>query len=252
VQVFPQGPVATGCASGAYAWSDDAASCLSAPAGLVRLTGKQLSVYTSASDPDNGTMVVAAAGVFGSGHYGASAGWTRSEAGPDTLTASISTARTIRGDPVGFMEGVFGPSISIGGSLGYISSDEDSGGTSNMLSAELGFQFSVFPTVAIGADMSGIRLLGDRLRDRRVDYGFTTIFDKRFRGHFSVTDGNASVGFELGVNDWLTVRSGSDGSTWNSGASFDLGWFGLEWAVVMDDADCRQVFGMTFTREGGP
>ncbi|MBN2608676.1 MAG: hypothetical protein JXA64_06135 [Candidatus Fermentibacteraceae bacterium] len=216
------------------------------------MTGKQLSVYTSASDPDNGTLVVAAAGMSGSRHYGVSAGWTGSEDAPDTLRAAISTARTIRGDPVGFMDGVFGPSISIGTSLGYISADDGSGGTSSMLSAELGFQFSVFPTVAIGADMSGIRLLGDRLGNRRVDYGFTTVFDKRFRGHFSVTDGNASVGFELGVKDWLTVRSGSDGSSWNSGATLQLGWFELEWAVALDDADCRQVFGMTFTREGGP
>lgn len=213
------------------------------------MTGRQISVYTSASDADNGSLIAAAAGRIGPGHYGAAAGWTRNESGPDTLAFSLGAARTLKGDPVGFMDGVFGPSISVGGSLDYFAVNEDTGGSSGMLCAQLGFQFSVFPTVAIGADMSGIRLAGDRLRERRVDYGFTTVFDKRFRGHFSVTDGDPSVGFELGVNDWLEVRSGSDGASWNSGASLSLGWFGIDWAVVIRDDDCRQVFGLTFTRE---
>jgi hypothetical protein len=213
------------------------------------MTGRQISVYTSARGSEYESIVAAAAGRLGSGHYGAAAGWIRNEWGPDTLAFSLSAARTLKGDPVGFMDGVFGPSISVGGSLDFITADDDIEGSASMLCGQLGLQFSVFPTVAIGADMSGVRLAGDRLRERRIDYGFTTVFDKRFRGHFSVTDGDPSVGFELGVNDWLEVRSGSDGSSWNSGASLTLGWIALDWAVVIRDEDYRQVFGLSFTRE---
>jgi hypothetical protein len=183
--------------------------------------------------------------MIGGRHLGASAGWSRGEFS-DTLRAEISSARTIRGDPIGFMEGVFGPSISIGASLGYLTTDPDSGDGAGMLNAGLGFQFSVFPTVAIGANLSGVRLAGDRLVDQHVNYGFTTVFDKRFRGHFAVTGGKAAVGFELGVRDWLTVRAGSDGSTWNSGASFQISQFSLDWAVILDEEDCRQVIGLGF------
>lgn len=243
--MFPRGPVEAGSASGPYAWSDDPASCLQAPAGLVRITGTGFTVYSGASDADNGSLVAAAAGMLGGGHYGAGAGWVRTETGPDTLMASLSAARTLKGDPIGFMEGVFGPSISVGGTLGFITTDDDGVNDDAMLSADLGFQFSVFPTVAIAAQISGIRLAGDSLRSMNVNYGFSTIFDRRFRGHFSVSRGNPAVGFELGVRDWLTVRSGSDGSSWNSGVSLEIDRFSLDWAVILDDTDCRQLLGIT-------
>ncbi len=177
------------------------------------------------------------------------AGWTRS-AGPDTLTAYVSSARTVKGDPIGFMEGVFGPSISVGGTLAFVSTTDDSTDSRSMLSSDVGFQFSVFPTVAIGLSVSGIRLLGDELVERHVNYGFTTVFDKRFRGHFSVTGGRAAVGFELGVRDWLTVRSGSDGSGWNSGLSFSFQPLSVDWAVRLTDTDCRQTLGVTLFTGG--
>jgi hypothetical protein len=100
--------------------------------------------------------------------------------------------------------------------------------------------------------MSGIRLAGDRIGERRIDYGFSTIFDKRFRGHFAVTDGRPAVGFELGVRDWLTVRAGSDGSSWNSGASVAAGPFTLDWAAVIGSQETVQLVGISFIREGEP
>jgi len=177
--------------------------------------------------------------------YGAAAGWIRSESEPDTLSLTLNTARTIKGDPIGFMEGVFGPSISIGGSLGFTLTDADSGGSSEMLSADIGFQFSVFPTIAIGANVSNLRLYGDSIQDRIIGYGISTIFDKRFRGHFSVTDGRSALGFDLGVNDLITVRTGSDGKSWNAGASVEYEWFRMDWAVILNDYDCRQVLGIS-------
>ncbi len=248
---FPDGPGPVGCACGPYAWSYNAPSCVTAPAGLVRITGTQFSVYSTASDIDNNNIFAAAVFELDSHQYGAAAGWTRSESEPDTLQAVLTTARTIKGDPVGFMEGVFGPSISIGGSLGFAITDNDSGhSSSEMLSAGLGFQFSVFPTIAIGLNVSNLRLYGEKLNERVIGYGISTVFDRRFRGHFSVTNGKSALGFDLGVNDWLTVRTGSDGSSWNTGLSIEHDWLTLDWAVILNDYDCRQVLGISVSPGG--
>jgi len=250
LQSFPDAPGTAGCACGPYAWSNDASSCLIAPAGLVRITGTQFSVYSTASNMENNNIFAAGVMELGSYNYGAAAGWIRSESKPDTLQAAVIAARTVRGDPVGFMEGVFGPSISIGGKLGLTVTDDDSVENGEMLSAGFGFQFSVFPTIAIGANVSDLRLYGDRLNDRVIGYGFSTVFDRRFRGHFSVTDGKSAVGFDLGVNDWLTVRTGTDGSSWNSGASIEHEWLRLDWAVLLNEHDCRQVIGISVSPGG--
>jgi len=247
---IPDGPEAAGCASSPYAWSADASSCLFAPAGLVRLTTAQFSIFSTASDIDNNNIFAAAAFELDSHHYGAAAGWIRSESRPDTLQAMLSFARTIKGDPIGFMEGVFGPSISVGGSLGITVTDSDSGDNGEMLSGDLGFQFSVFPTVAIGANVSNLRLYGDSLRERVIGYGISTVFDKRFRGHFSVTDGRSALGFDLVINDWFTVRTGTGGSSWNAGATIEHDWLKLDWAMILNDLDCKQILGISVSPGG--
>ncbi|MBD3276826.1 MAG: hypothetical protein GF388_00855 [Candidatus Aegiribacteria sp.] len=250
VHAFPVSPVSAGSSSGSFAWSDDVLSCLQAPQGLVRLTGSRFSIYSTASDLDNNNVFGAGAFSAGERHFAAAAGLVRSETLPDTVLASISAARTIRGDPIGFMEGVFGPSISLGGTLGVVLTESESGGAERMLYADGGFQFSVFPTIAIGATVSNLRISGEKLSERSIGYGFTTIFDKRFRGHFSVLDEQPAVGFELDVNEWLTVRTGSGGSSWNSGVSFRSRWFRIDWAAVLAESDCRQVLGIILAPGG--
>ena len=199
---------------------------------------------------DNNSIFAASAFELSGKHFGAAAGLIRSEFEPDTLLVALIAAETLKGDPIGFMEGVFGPSISVGGSLGLIVTDDDTGNSSEMLSAGLGFQFSVFPTIAIGADVSNLRLAGDRLQERVIGYGFSTVFDRNFRGHFTVTNGKSALGFDLKVNDWLTVKTGSDGSSWNAGFSFEHDWFKLDWAVILNDHDCRQVLGISVSPGG--
>jgi len=204
----------------------------------------------TASDTDNGSIFLTSAMKLGAHHYGAGAGWIRSESGPDTLEVAVSTARTIRGDPVGFMEGVFGPSISVSGSLGLSMTDNDSGENSEMLSAGIGFQFSVFPTIAIGANFSNLRLYGDAIHEKTIGYGISSIFDRRFRGHFSVTDGKSALGFDLGIRDWLTVRTGTDGSSWNAGISLEHDWLKFDWSMLLNSNDCRQALGITISPGG--
>lgn len=246
ITAISPGPRISGCACGSYAWSDDAASCLIAPAGLVRMTESEFSVYSSGSDLNNSGLFAAAAVKMESIFSGAGIGWIRSETESDTLDVMLSLAKTVRGDPVGFMEGVFGPSISLGASLGFTMTGDDNE-TENMLSASFGFQFSVFPTIAIGLDISSLRLYGDRLHDREIGYGFTTVLDREFRGHFSVTEGRPALGFDMDVNDWLSVRTGSDGSSWNSGVSFSYDIFRMDLAVLLGDGDCQQVLGLTIS-----
>ena len=188
--------------------------------------------------------------MLGGSHYGAAAGLLRSESEPDTVQVALIAARTLKGDPVGFMEGVFGPSISIGGSLGLTVTDDDAGNYSEMLFAGAGFQFSIFPTIAIGANVSNLRLAGDSLHERVIGYGLSTVFDRKFRGHFTVTNGKSALGFDLNVNDWFTVRTGSDGSSWDAGVSFKHEWLKLDWAVILNDHDCRQVLGITVSPGG--
>jgi hypothetical protein len=199
---------------------------------------------------DNNNIFAASAFQLGGNHYGAAAGLIRSEFEPDTVQVALIAARTLKGDPIGFMEGVFGPSISIGGSLGLTVTDDDAGSYSEMISAGLGFQFSVFPTIAIGANVSNLRLAGDSLQERVIGYGFSTVFDRKFRGHFTVTNGKSALGFDLNINDWLTVRTGSDGSSWNAGFSFEHDWLKLDWAVILNDHDCRQVLGISVSPGG--
>ncbi len=205
-------------------------------------------MYAAASDADNNGIYAVAATELGSIHCGAGLGWTRSESDPDTLDVSVNIAETLRGDPVGFMEGVFGPSISVGASLGFALTDEIE--SMNMLSASLGLQFSVFPTVAIGVNVSNLRIFGDKLRDREVGYGISTVFHRGFRGHFSVTESKPSFGFDLFINDWLSARTGSDGSSWNAGLSAYYHSFRVDWAVMLDNYDNRQVLGISFSPGG--
>jgi len=199
---------------------------------------------------ENNNIFAVSAFELGGNHYGAAAGWIRSESEPDTVQVALIAAKTLKGDPVGFMEGVFGPSISIGGTLGLTVTDDGADNYSDMLSADLGFQFSVFPTVAIGANVSNLRLYGDSLWERVIGYGFSTVFDRKFRGHFTVTNGKSALGFDLNVNDWFTVRTGSDGSSWNAGVSFEHEWLKLDWAVILNDHDCMQVLGISVSPGG--
>ncbi len=199
---------------------------------------------------NNNSIFAASAFELSGNHFGAAAGLIRSEFEPDTVLVALIAAKTLKGDPVGFMEGVFGPSISVGGSLGLTVTDDDTGNSSEMLCAGFGFQFSVFPTIAIGADVSNLRIYGDSLQERVIGYGFSTVFDRSFRGHFTVTNGKSALGFDLKVKDWLTVRTGSDGSSWNTGFSFEHDWFKLEWAVILSDHDCRQVLGISVSPGG--
>lgn len=237
---------ASGCAAFPYAWSDDALSCLEAPAGLVRVEEWQVQIM-GRLDGDGGSPAVAggaAALPLGPAVLGAGGGWS---SGPerDSLDLQVSLASTVRGDPIGFMEGVFGPSISVGGSLAWTGVS----GGEGCLSGSLGFQFSIFPTIAVGADASGLRLAGDRLVERTIGYGVTSVYDRSFRAHLSVRNGRPAIGAELRVTDRLSVRTGSDGSSWDAGLTASLGVLSLDYVLGMSRSGSVHRAGLTFPGE---
>lgn len=250
---FQPGPAAEGSACMPYAWSDDPATSLFAPAGMVRLESTAYTLFgTIDGSGVGGGGYIAAAGVrLGDFVLGAGGGWVETD-GSDTLSVRICGARTVRGDPIGFMEGIFGPSISVGTSLEYTSVGGEGTARAGALSASAGMQFSIFPTIAVGVDVSGLRLAGDTIVERTIGYGVTSIFDSSFRAHLSVIDGRAALGAELGVGDALTVRTGSNGNGWSSGIGLEHGGFRLDWAVTLSDEYVRHYAGLTFVPGGTP
>lgn len=245
VSMLPPGPASAGCSAYPYAWSSDPLSCLVAPAGLVRIESPQFQVMGRFDGDGSSPGIAAGAAAFslGSMALGAGGSWMRSD-DSDTLHVTVAASGVIKGDPIGFMEGIFGPSISAGGTLDWSRSSEGE----NCLAASLGAQFSVFPTVAIGADVSGLRLAGDPLVSRTIGYGATYIYDRDFRAHLSVRERILAIGVELAVSDHLTVRTGSDGSSWDAGLTAGLGPFSLDYAVRLDRTTASHFTGITFTR----
>ncbi len=248
---FPYGPAVAGTSCMPYSWSSDAGTALIAPAGLVRLESVEYQVSGAFDGSGSSRLISAGAAGIPIGDFvlGAGGGWDRTE-GTDTLTVRICAARTLKGDPIGFMEGVFGPSISVGASLGYAASGLQGDQMTGALTASAGMQFSIFPTIAVGLDISELRLAGDQIVDRTIGYGVTSIFDRSFRAHLSVTGNRVSLGGELSVGDALTFRTGSDGRSWNSGAKLESGIFSFEWAISLSDDDVRHFTGLTVSPGG--
>jgi hypothetical protein len=243
----PPGPWSSGCAVFPYAWSDDALSCLAAPAGLVRIEDWQVQILGRLNGEGDFPAVSGGAAAFPLGPVvlGAGGGWSGQD-GTDTLDLQVSAGATLRGDPIGFMEGVFGPSISVGSSLAWTGIR----GGGGCLSTSLGFQFSVFPTIAVGADASGLRLSGDRIVERVLGYGVSCIYDRSFRAHLSVRDGEPAIGAELEVTGSLTVRTGSDGGSWDAGLTARAGSFALDYALSLMDHGVTHRAGLSFVPGG--
>jgi len=249
ISMLPPGPSSAGCAAFPYAWSNDPLSCLDAPAGLVRIETSQFQVMgrLDGDGSDPGISAGAAAFNLGSFAMGAGGSWVRT-GDSDTLLVKVAVSKVLKGDPIGFMEGIFGPSISAGGTLGWSRSADGA----NCLAASVGFQFSVFPTVAIGVDVSGLRLAGDPLVNRTIGYGVTYIYDRDFRAHLSVRDKALAIGAELAVTDHLTVRTGSAGGSWDTGLTIGLGSVSLDYAVRLDRTSASHFTGISFVPGGSP
>ena len=197
---------------------------MAAPAGMGRIEFLQISSSGGLTD-DKPSGAVAAVIPLGDSRFslGSGAGW-------DDLdrigTAQLSGSYTAAGDPIGFMEGLFGPSITIGLSARYqyVDSTEE-----NLFDTDAGFQFSLFPSSALGMTYTDI------IQDRLLTVGFSHVFSRNLKAHASLADGDWQVGCELQITRALRLLSGTDGDNVNAGVSFSPGEWSYGYGAVLHE-----------------
>lgn len=188
---------------------------MSAPAGLGRMGRLQAESVWGYSD---GEQAFAAAAVMplGTGGFSAGAGGGWNGALHDRFF-QLSGSYVLTGDPIGFMEGLFGPSVTTGASAGV---HTDSTGSTEA-SFDLGLQFSLFPSFALGVNCSDVS--GSRI----FKTGFSHVFNRNLLIHVNYGDETWQAGAELTVKPAFKLFSGTDGRGLNCGASLSRG----EWTL---------------------
>jgi hypothetical protein len=239
-----------------YSWADGPSSWLEAPGCLVRAevweagaSGRMGGADPAGSWTDDGSVRLSAAGPLGGAYAGASA--AAGLGAVDTLSASLAGAWLVTGDPVSFMEGFFGPSVSVGASLGArsVSGDDDSSGE---ILAAASAQVALFPTFCLGAGTSGYRLAGwgdEGLRSEdaggELAASCTYIFGRRLRGHLGFGAGGPSAGADLRVSDGLLVMTGTDGDHWSVGARAEYGRLSADYSLRLTAASAAHAGGIS-------
>ena len=181
---------------------------MSAPAGLGRLVSLTVE---AAGDyrMEEGSAGIAAGMPLGTGGFsaGAGAGWNgNSRQG----IFQISGCYVVAGDPIGFMEGLFGPSITTGVSASVNYSDSTGSAEAGV---DAGFQFSLFPSFALGMNWTDVT--GESV----LRTGFSHVFNRNLIVHANYGDDTWQCGGELTVSSPLKIYAGTDGKTLNSGFS---------------------------------
>jgi len=229
-------------------WGGSCTTLAESPAGLARIEGPQaaVSAYSTGTGSTFGLY-----GAIPAGRFSIGAGAGRDTADPGFTSASAGASFVVTGNPHGFMEGFFGPSISAGASMEMTAHPGDS----TRVLATASMQFSVFPTFAIGAAARGIPVLlpdGDE-SDVCGDYGMTYIFNRDFRLSASASDGRGRLGAELQVMKQICVRTGADDRTWAAGAGLNLGTVEADITVVFGDSTAHLAASVLYEfGEGSP
>lgn len=174
-------------------------------------------IQASFSRSDSGSSAAAAGAIpLGRGFtLGAGGYWH----GPGEAAAlQFSACRVITGDPIGFMEGLYGPSITAGVSLRGQYARENGEYSAG---ADAGIQFSIFPSFALGVactDLSGELIFHT---------GFSHVFNRNLEVHLNYGDRIWQGGAELTVRPGMIIAAGTDGSSLSCGLSVGGGqWLG--------------------------
>ncbi len=185
---------------------------MAAPAGMGRIEFFEVAATAGVSDnePSGSVAAVMPLGLSGF-HIGTGAGWDNVSR---TGTAQMSGSYVVAGDPIGFMEGLFGPSITTGVSARYEFADSTG---DNSFDVDAGFQFSLFPSFALGM------MYTDIIEDRRLTTGFSHVFNRNLKAHFSLSEDYWQTGCELMVTRSFRVYSGTDGENVNAGVRLSRG-----------------------------
>jgi hypothetical protein len=158
----------------------------------------------------------------------------------DTTLAKICAARVLTGDPVAFIEGFFGPSVSLGVSAGIRHiADHDLSFTG--LEAASNLQIAVFPTfcAAITVRGSGLAGSGDDgfgpSSEVDMGYAFSYVFNRSLRGHLSGGEGEVALGADLRLGSAVSVRTGSDWESWSTGLRLSLSRVSIDYGIRLCD-----------------
>ena len=125
----------------------------------------------------------------------------------------LSSCYVITGDPIGFMEGLYGPSITAGAS---VSAGYDDSTRSSEVSFDCGVQLSLFPSFALGVNCSD--LAGEAV----FRTGFSHVFNRSLRIHVNYGSDKWQGGGELTVKPFFRILAGTDGSSFNGGFAYSL------------------------------
>ncbi len=227
-------PVWTGLGVYPSAWSDDPISCMAAPAGMGRVEFLKVSATGGVTEDEPTGYVATVIPIGRSGfHLGTGGGWDSSSG---TGTAQISGSYIVAGDPIGFMEGLFGPSITTGTSVRYQYSDSTAEG---LFDVDAGFQFSLFPSFAMGLTYTDI------IEDRKLILGFSHVFNRNLKAHTSFSDDSWQLGCELKISRSLRVYSGTDGVNVNTGFQLSPGLWNYGYGAVLHENSIEHRFGIS-------
>lgn len=216
------------------AWSDDPVSCMAAPAGMGRIEFTEVSVSggITSNEPSGALAAVIPLGLSGVS-IGSGAGWNNLS---KTGMLQVSGCYVVAGDPIGFMEGLFGPSISTGVSVRYEYADSTG---ENKFDADAGFQFSLFPSFALGM------ICTDIIEDPVLVTGFSHVFNRNLTVHAGFSEEAWQVGCELAVTRSFRVFSGTDGDNLNAGMSVSSGELEYSYGSVLHENAIEHSIGVT-------
>jgi hypothetical protein len=178
--------------------------------------------------------MVAAGMPFEESRFSAGAGavWNGND---ETALLQLAGSYVLTGDPIGFMEGLYGPSITGGLS---VSGEYTRPGEEFSSNITAGAQISLFPSFALGVNCSGI------LDSPVWKAGFSHVFNRSLLLHVSYGRGSFEGGAELTVSPSLKAYSGTDGSTLGSGLSFALQGFSLSYGARFHSGSIDHSFGV--------
>lgn len=206
------------------AWGRGSWELTDSPAGLSRLEYPELASWWWSSSGDTPEISVSGGLPLPGDRYFIG-GTLTSDSDLGGFRAVLGGARVLTGDPIGFMEGLFGPSMVIGLS-GGVSDHGDGAQTFASGSAQL----SLFPSFALGA-------VSTWRRDHRPDFtlGFTHVFNRAFTLNAAMSRGTPQIGGVLKVSPRLSVTAGTMGDGWHSGLVLEEKAFRADLAVVLDE-----------------
>ncbi len=214
--VWNGGPLEQALGVHPASWSSDPLSCAVSPAGYGRIDGRALQV--SGTLGGEGESYAAAASLpMGRGFTGALSGFFTTEGEDDRGTVQLSGCYVVTGDPIGFMEGLYGPSVTAGLSVAGVFGDSVDSPDQRV---DLGVQFSLFPSFAVGVQSTDI--FGEGV----FNTGFSHVFNRSLEIHVNYGDETWQGGAELTVSSLLRILAGTDGEVLNAGFELapGMGW----------------------------